>query len=116
MHEPARSSGMRRTWLSIVCAAVCAAGVVRGQADQANWPQWRGPALNGVAPGDAPLEWSDSRNVSWKIEIPGRGYSSPIVWGDKLFLTTAVPTGTGSGSADAGGGRGAGGNAGVGEH
>jgi outer membrane protein assembly factor BamB len=107
---------MRRTWLSVVCAAVCAAGVVRGQADQASWPQWRGPALNGVAPGDAPLEWSDSRNVSWKIEIPGRGYSSPIVWGDKLFLTTAVPTGTGSGSADAGGGRGAGGNAGVEEH
>jgi outer membrane protein assembly factor BamB len=107
---------MRRAWLSVVCAAVCAAGVVRGQAGQANWPQWRGPALNGVVPGDAPLEWSDSRNVSWKIEIPGRGYSSPIVWGDKLFLTTAVPTGKGSGPADAGGGRGPGGNAGVDEH
>jgi outer membrane protein assembly factor BamB len=107
---------MKRAWLSIAVAAVCAAGAQSALAGQAHWPQWRGPALNGVAPGDAPLEWSDSKNVSWKIEIPGRGFSSPIVWGDKLFVTTAVPTGKSATSADAGGGRGAGGNAGVEEH
>jgi outer membrane protein assembly factor BamB len=102
--------------MSVVFVAVCAAGEGSGQADQAHWPQWRGPALNGVAPGDAPLEWSDTRNVSWKIEIPGRGYSSPIVWGDKLFLTTAVPTGKESAPGESAGGRGPGGGAGVEEH
>ena len=107
---------MRHVWFSIAVAGVCAAHAQSGSAEQAHWPQWRGPALNGVAPGDAPLEWSDSRNVSWKVEIPGRGFSSPIVWGDTLFLTTAVPTGKGGAPAEAGGGRGAGGNAGVEEH
>ena len=105
---------MKRMCLSIVAAVVCMAGAPAEVAAQAHWPQWRGPALNGVAPGDAPLEWSDSRNVSWKVEIPGRGFSSPVVWGDKLFLTTAVPTGKGRSSPAAGGG--AGGNVGVEEH
>ena len=94
---------MKNLCLPIVVAVVYAAVASPGSAEQAHWPQWRGPALNGVAPGDAPLEWSDSRNVSWKIEIPGRGFSSPIVWGDRLFLTTAVPTG--KGGAIAGGRR-----------
>ncbi len=107
---------MRHLWLSIAVAAVCAADAQSGSADQAHWPQWRGPALNGVAPGDAPLEWSDSRNVSWKVEIPGRGFSSPIVWDDTLFLTTAVPTGKRGSTPGDGGGRGHGGNAGVEEH
>ena len=57
------------------------------------WPHWRGPAQNGVAPGTAPTTWSDTSNVAWKIEIPGRGHSSPIIWGDRIFITTAVPTG-----------------------
>ena len=91
---------MTRAWISIAAAALCAAHAQNGLAGQAHWPQWRGPALNGVAPGDAPLDWSGTRNVSWKIEIPGRGFSSPIVWGDKLFLTTAVPTGKGGASPD----------------
>ena len=57
-----------------------------------HWPEWRGPFLNGMARGDAPLTWSDTKNVRWKAEIPGRGFSTPISWGDKIFLTTAVPT------------------------
>lgn len=79
----------------------------------AHWPQWRGPAGTGVAPGDVPLEWSDSSNVSWKVEVPGRGFSTPIIWGNRLFLTTAVPTGKAAPAAS-GGGR-AGGGAGAGE-
>ena len=57
------------------------------------WPQWRGPTAAGVAP-DAvpPIEWSEARNVRWKTPIPGRGHSSPIVWNDRIFLTTAVAT------------------------
>jgi outer membrane protein assembly factor BamB len=60
---------------------------------EAHWPQWRGPFFNGMARGDAPLTWSDKTNIKWKTEIPGRGFSTPVVWGDKIFLTTAIPTG-----------------------
>ncbi len=108
---------MKRVWVLVLGAGLCVAGAAGAQnavSGQAHWPQWRGPTLNGVAAGDAPLEWSDSRNVAWKVEIPGRGFSSPIIWGDKLFLTTAVPTGQGSTPSE--GRSGPGGNAGVEEH
>ena len=58
-----------------------------------HWPQWRGPDFNGMARGDAPTKWSDKENVKWKVTIPGRGHSTPVVWGDKIFVTTAIPTG-----------------------
>ena len=57
-----------------------------------DWAYWRGPNATGVARGDAPLRWSDTENIRWKATIPGRGFSSPVVWGDRLFLTTAVPS------------------------
>ena len=58
------------------------------------WPMWRGPLGTGVAPtADPPIEWSETRNVKWKIEIPGRGSSSPVIWGDRIFLLTAIPAG-----------------------
>ena len=64
-----------------------------GSASQ-NWPQWRGPLSTGVAPlGDPPVEWSEEKNVRWKIELPGRGHATPIVWGENIFLTAAVPFG-----------------------
>ena len=65
-----------------------------GAAD--NWAQWRGPLATGEAPqGDPPLAWNeaDGKNISWKTAIPGRGHSSPIVWGDRIFLTTAIAVG-----------------------
>jgi outer membrane protein assembly factor BamB len=58
-----------------------------------DWPYWRGPAVNGMAIGDAPLTWSGTDNVAWKTDIPGLGNSSPVIWGDQIFLTTAIPTG-----------------------
>lgn len=59
-----------------------------------NWPQWRGPLGSGLAPNaDPPLEWSESKNVRWKTALPGRGHSTPIVWGERVFLTAAVPYG-----------------------
>jgi outer membrane protein assembly factor BamB len=59
----------------------------------ANWPEWRGPLSNGVAPqGDPPVKWDQKTNVKWKTEIPGQGSSSPIVWGNQIFVTTAVKT------------------------
>jgi outer membrane protein assembly factor BamB len=45
-----------------------------------------------MARGNPPVEWGDTKNVAWRVPVPGRGYSSPVVWGDKIFLTTAVPT------------------------
>ena len=59
----------------------------------AHWPQWRGPFFNGMARGDAPTTWSDTSNIKWKTEIPGRGHSTPAIWGDRIFLTTAITTG-----------------------
>lgn len=59
-----------------------------------NWHQWRGPLATGVSPtGDPPVEWSGTRNVKWKAEIPGQGKSTPIIWGNRVFLITAVNTG-----------------------
>jgi outer membrane protein assembly factor BamB len=54
-----------------------------------DWPAWRGPRLDGTATDkDIPLTWSTTQNVIWKTDIPGTGYSSPIVSGDRIFLTT----------------------------
>ena len=54
------------------------------------WSRWRGPSGQGlVSGGDYPDTWSATRNVLWQVEVPGRGNSSPIVWGDRIFLTTA---------------------------
>src|SRR5271155_4958438 len=60
---------------------------------ESDWPRWRGPDNDGMARGDAPPHWSDTEHIKWKAEIPGRGHSSPVIWGDKVFVTTSVPTG-----------------------
>ena len=79
---------------SIVAAAATLALAVPLLAQQANapaaWSHWRGPAQTGVAPGDAPTTWSDATNVAWKVEIPGRGHSSPVVWGNQVCTASAV--------------------------
>jgi len=69
--------------------------------EDACWPYWRGPAADGMAVGDAPVYWSDTQNVKWKADIPGRGSSSPVIWGDRIFVTTAVKTGPSAGSEPA---------------
>ena len=57
----------------------------------ANWPQWRGPQGQGVSDEVSfPLEWSVGSHVLWKTAIPGRGHSTPVIWGARLFVTTAV--------------------------
>jgi len=58
-----------------------------------NWHQWRGPEANGAAlEGNPPVEWSEEKNIRWKIEIPGKGHATPIIWDDKVFIQTAIPT------------------------
>jgi outer membrane protein assembly factor BamB len=59
------------------------------------WPQFRGPAGRGIADLDGlPIRWSATQNVQWKITVPGRGWSSPIVWGNQLIVTSAISAGT----------------------
>ena len=59
-----------------------------------HWGQWRGPLGNGVAThADPPLTWSEDKNVRWKTALPGSGNSSPVVWGDQIFLTATIPHG-----------------------
>jgi len=56
-----------------------------------NWPGWRGPGSLGIsAEKNIPVKWDMTRNVQWKAEVPGLGHSSPVVWGDRVFVTTAV--------------------------
>ena len=73
----------------ILIVAVAAAFPVCASA--AHWPAWRGPEGTGVTPEtDLPLTWSATENVRWKTPLPDRGNATPIVWGDRIFLTQAV--------------------------
>jgi len=85
-----------RTFFSLtVCTliALTATGQSESAADRF-WGQWRGPDATGVSnTAQPPLEWSEDQNVRWKVEIPGRGSGSPVVWGDRVYLMTAVPAG-----------------------
>mgnify|MGYP002822667500 FL=1 len=80
---------MTRTVLpAVFLLALSAAG-------QENWPQFRGPDALGISGNpDLPDKWSPKENVLWKRDIAGRGWSSPVVWGNRVFLTTAINEGT----------------------
>jgi outer membrane protein assembly factor BamB len=89
----------RRASLASVGAVLLAATIPAVTAPgDAYWPYWRGPAADGMAVGDAPVTWSATENVRWKTDIPGLGNSSPIVWGDFVFVTTAIKTGAAASS------------------
>ena len=80
----------------VVVLACCSLLVLPAAAedDDHYWPQWRGPLGTGVAPhANPPVKWSEVENIRWKIALPGTGHSTPIVWGDRVLLTTAVPYG-----------------------
>jgi outer membrane protein assembly factor BamB len=80
---------MRRTSLCVLLLLSVATTVAAE-----NWPNWRGPASTGVSPETGlPSKWSDTENVAWKAPIRGLGISSPIVWGDRVFVTSQVGTG-----------------------
>src|SRR4030088_687517 len=73
--------------LALILSAVAAI------AADANWPQFRGPSAGGVGTGTPPAEWdvASGKNVLWSREIPGLAHSSPIIWGDRIFVTSAIP-------------------------
>ena len=90
------SSPLRLLRLAVLgCIPSISAGAENPPVDLPHaWTQWRGPLASGVAPhAQPPVEWSEQKNVRWKIPLPGKGHSSPIVFGDRVYLTSAVPVG-----------------------
>jgi outer membrane protein assembly factor BamB len=95
---------MRKHLLPLLAVGLVA---IAGRADDAslkpidNWHQWRGPLANGSSPGgDPPIKWDEKTNIRWKTAIPGKGSSTPIIWGDRIFLQTAIDTGKQAAPAD----------------
>ncbi|HET9482011.1 MAG TPA: PQQ-binding-like beta-propeller repeat protein [Candidatus Polarisedimenticolia bacterium] len=97
-----------------LCAAAAAATASPAPAASPAWPSWRGPLHTGLAPsGDPPVEWSETKNVRFKVGLPGLGHATPIVWGDRIYLLAAVTDAAtpepeppaGKAGADAPGGR-----------
>jgi outer membrane protein assembly factor BamB len=83
---------MQHTLSSLLIVALTTIGAAAQES--ANWTQWRGPLATGESPsGNPPVSWSETKNVRWKRALPGKGHSSPIVCGERIFLTSAEPFG-----------------------
>ncbi|MBL8795796.1 MAG: PQQ-binding-like beta-propeller repeat protein, partial [Planctomycetia bacterium] len=79
---------MSRLVVGFIALILCCFATV---AQAENWTQFRGTKGDGVAPGGSlPTEWDGTKNIQWTAKLPGYGWSSPVVWGDKVFVTTAV--------------------------
>ncbi|HEY0551660.1 MAG TPA: PQQ-binding-like beta-propeller repeat protein [Verrucomicrobiae bacterium] len=80
----------QRKLLTLLAGALAAHCVHAGSAEQ-NWGQWRGPFANGISPnGDPPTEWSETKNVKWKVPLTGEGHATPIIWDNLIFIQSAV--------------------------
>ncbi len=88
-----RRSATRLLWrVTVVAALFCVLDGLPGVAsEEINWPQWRGPAGLGISgEKNLPIEWSTTRNIRWRTAVEGRGHSSPIIWGKRIFLTSSI--------------------------
>ena len=92
---PVLSLRPRRSLIAVVVAAALVVAIDAQPPSRGDmWPAWRGPLATGEAVGaHPPVEWSESKNVRWKSAIPGDGASTPIVWGDTIYLQAASPVG-----------------------
>ncbi len=80
-----------RIKIILVIGLISSVVILTTTAGAANWPQWRGPNGSGVSTEkNLPAEWNPNKNIKWKTPIAGRGHSSPVVWENKIFLTTAI--------------------------
>src|SRR6266446_4728154 len=80
-----RGTELRRA-IRVICLAALAISSVAAE----NWPQWRGPGLNGISnEKDLPVRWSRDENVAWKLPLPSWSGATPIIWGDQIFLNVA---------------------------
>ena len=76
---------------ALLCGWLCTGAQA---AARDSWAQWRGPLGTGEGPkADPPVKWSATENIKWKVKIPGRGTGTPIIWGNKIYVQTAIPTG-----------------------
>jgi len=91
-----------RLVLLIAGIAAFGAGPLAAQETKLDaWHHWRGPLANGTAPNaNPPIHWDAKTNVKWKAPIPGRGSATPIVWGDRVFIVTAIETDRVASAAD----------------
>src|SRR5262245_49118123 len=82
--EPRMKSSRQLVCLTFA-GLLTAVGIARAE----NWPQWRGPRNDGISSEkNVPLEWSRSENVAWRLKLPNRAGATPVVWGDRIFLTS----------------------------
>lgn len=91
-----RTITQRANVARVLLAAAVALGFTQSAPQQggSNWPAWRGPLRTGAAPDTSPpVQWSEDHNVRWKIPVPGQGSASPVIWGDRIFVATAIPSG-----------------------
>ncbi|MEO1984149.1 MAG: PQQ-binding-like beta-propeller repeat protein, partial [Fuerstiella sp.] len=81
--------------IALTLCMFCAVFESPAVAVENDWPQFRGADARGVSSNEGlPVTWSATENVAWKTDLPGRGWSSPIVWGNRVFVTSVVNTGT----------------------
>ena len=79
---------------TVLLVTWCSEGLAQDKSD-GYWPTWRGPNISGVAPvSNPPIHWSETTNIRWKVEVPGRGSASPVIWDNRVFVLTAVPAGS----------------------
>ena len=95
MTRKARQSACANRWLVASLLQLAVALPWSALAADDAWPQWRGPTATGAAAesADPPVEWSEDHNVRWKVALPGNGHSTPIVWGEQVYVTAAMPIG-----------------------
>ena len=83
----------RRQWSRLTGAVILFAFTTGAASAEPNWPRWRGPRGDGHSPvTNLPLNWS-AESIAWKVPLKGSGQSSPIIWGDRIFLTSALDNG-----------------------
>ncbi len=83
-----------KLWLLVLVGLLCAAAQASEPTSESEryWPLWRGPLATGEAPhGDPPVHWDEKTNIRWKVPLPGLGHATPVIWGDRIFVLTAVP-------------------------
>lgn len=92
--SPAVTAACALLWLGANSGAAVAPRPYATNPLLSYWAQWRGPLANGVAPlANPPVKWSETNNIRWKIALPGKGHSSPIVFGDRVYVMAAAPVG-----------------------
>jgi outer membrane protein assembly factor BamB len=82
---------MFKHFTAVAVLALFVSTTSAGEFASAKWPRWRGPDASGsTTTGKYPTGWADGKNIAWKIKLPGRGCSTPIVWGEQIILTTPI--------------------------